>query len=107
MLMEGKKFNVVLETFISSYNEYKALLEALGDMFELIPRNDEERVLLLLLEANYTWDKVYVWKNNERICKINFVSDQIVFSPTLEVDPYIVNITPGYKYYWKGEEWSN
>ena len=95
---------VKLESNANTTEAYKEILEH-KNLFEIVPRNEEEEVLLFLAKSGYTWDSTYIYKDNIKICKPNYISQQIIFNPELEPDPIIISGTKGFDYYWKGNEY--
>ena len=95
--------DVKLECTCYTYEAISDLSTLKGSVLNIIPRNDEERILFELCEAGYYWDDKYIYDDNVKVCKLNHVSQQIIFNPEHNPDLTIIKICEGYECYWKGE----
>lgn len=104
MELKPNNIEVRLETNIHKYEHYKELLIKSEGLLTIIPRNEEEETLLLLCKNDYSWDSNYIYKSGEKICKINFISLQVIHNPKIATDNKILEICSKFKHYKNGEE---
>ena len=99
--------NVTLESICRTYEGISELLKLKGTLLNIIPRDTEERVLFDLCEAGYYWDDKYIYDDNVKVCKLNHISQHVIFNPDYKPDEVIMKICKGYEYHWKGEIYEN
>ena len=98
--------DVKLECTCRTYESIAELIKLKGTLLNIIYRDDEEKVLFALCEAGYYWDDKYIYDDSVKSCKLNHVSQQVIFNPEHNPDLVIVKICEGYELYWKGEVWN-
>ena len=102
-IIPNTTIKVKLESRCTDYSAISELMQLKGSLLNIIPRDDEERILFDIYDAGYYWDDKYIYDDNVKVCKLNHISQQIIMNPDHNPDLTIIRICEGYECYWKGE----